>query len=877
MKHNRNPLFEAVHYALGAGVVAGLAMTAAPVFAQDQDDEDAAELGRVQVTGSRLNRTDIEGALPVTVIDREAIELSGENSIADLLRNTTFNSFGSFRPQSGSSAQNFGSVSLRGLGSNRTLVLIDGRRLPKSPFEGTGQDMNAIPIGAVERIEILSDGASAVYGSDAIGGVINIITRKDYDGVELSYTYTDPERDGGKQRQGHAMMGISGDRGRMLAVASKNSRGIIFANQRPWSQSEIGATHADSTNISFFGNSFVPHILDDDGNLIGLGEAMVAPGGCEEISENLYTMPDNVFFGGTGCFFDFTPFSADEASISNQSLHVTGDYEINRDWRAYTRLENTRTFSFGRYAPLPDTVDLPADAASNPFDVPVRLYHRFQAMGPRDSEVESNVHSGLLGFEGRLGPVDLDFGVNYSRYKGYDIGRNYGMRSNMLQFMIDGDYDPLDPFGADEDVLNGMRVTISRVSEFEIKEFYGSAQMDVFNMPAGPAQALVGVEYREEDFSDQYDSLSEAGLVGGSAGNSSSGERDVTALYTEWLFPVLDNLELSAALRYDDYSDYGDDISPKLSVRYQPLDRLTLRGSYAEGYAAPDLTLINAKPAFSADFVTDFVRCDQLGIPASDCPEIQTNATAIGNEDLDSENSQQWSAGLAFQATDWLDGSVDFYHIEIEDIIRTISSQELINLENEGRPFPPGLGVERDANGNVVTITRGPANEGDLTTYGVDVNLRAQFDFGGAGRLGSNLQVGYVDHWEIESELDDDIPSPDTVGTRGAPQIRANLQNVYSWSDFRFAWNIHFTDSTSENVVLNEEGTLRSEEGHIPSWVKHDLSATYFTPWNSEITAGVRNVLDRDPPQSSFFDRSYAFSYSDGWGRIPYLRFTQSF
>ncbi len=879
MKHNRNPLAKAINYALGAGMIAGLAMTAAPVAAEN-DEEAVADLDRIQVTGSRIQRTDVEGAMPVTVIDREAIELSGETSIADLIRNTTFNSFGSFRPQSGSSAQNHAAVSLRGLGSNRTLVLIDGRRFPKNPFSGVGQDMNTIPMGAVERIEILSDGASAVYGSDAIGGVINIITRKDFEGGQLSYTYSSPERDGGKQRAGHAMMGITSDRGRMLAVASKNSRSIIFANQRPWSQSTIGPSHAQSDNVSPYGNNFI--FLD------GPDAGSVAPGACEEISGDFYTMESDVFWPGTGCFYDFTTQSADEASISNQSLHVTGDYEITSDWRAYTRLENTRTFSFGRYAPLPDWADLPADAAANPFDVPVRLYHRFASLGPRDSEIESNVHSGNLGFEGHIEGFDVDVGVNYSRYKGYDIGRNYGMRSNMQQYLQDGSYLPNDPFGtrfaddpdgmaAYQDVLNGMRVTISRVAEFEIKEFYGSVAMDAFEMGGGMVQGVVGAEYREEDFSDQYDSLSEAGLVGGSAGNSSSGDRDVTALYTEWLFPFNDQVEVTAALRYDDYSDYGSDFSPKVAASYQPVDWLTLRGGYSEGYAAPDLTLINAEDAFSAEFVVDFVRCRQLGVSDADCPQIQTQGTSIGNPDLESENSRNFSLGAAFQPTDWLSGTVDFYHIEIDDVIRSIGAQELINLESQGEAFPPGLGVFRRPDGTVEEVVFGPSNEGDLETRGIDVSLSGLFDFGGAGTLRSNLQIGYVDKFEVESELDDDIPSPSTVGSRGVPEWRANLDNVWSWGDYRFGWNIHHTTSTAESTQLSEDGSFRFHDGHLPSWTRHDLTATWFTPVDSELTLMVRNVLDRDPPQSSFFSRGYAFDYSDGWGRIVYLRYTQNF
>jgi iron complex outermembrane recepter protein len=175
MKHNRNPLAKAINYALGAGMIASLAMTAAPVAAQD--DEEAADLDRVQVTGSRIKRTDVEGALPITVIDRESIELSGESNAADLIRSIPFNTSGSYRPQSGSSFGGVAEVSLRGLGAARTLVLVNGRRMPKAPLTGASSDLSMIPMGAIERIEILSDGASAVYGSDAIGGVVNVVLR----------------------------------------------------------------------------------------------------------------------------------------------------------------------------------------------------------------------------------------------------------------------------------------------------------------------------------------------------------------------------------------------------------------------------------------------------------------------------------------------------------------------------------------------------------------------------------------------------------------------------------------------------------------------------------------------------------------------------
>ena len=181
MSFKTHKLRDAIAIALAVGVAApGLAL------AQSNEESDSKTLDRIEVTGSRIKRAEVEGALPVTVIGREQLETSGDISVADYLRNTSFNTFGSFQSTSGSSGQGFTGISLRGLGTNRTLILIDGRRAPTAPMIGNSQDLNSIPMAAVERIELLSDGASAIYGSDAIGGVVNVITRKDFEGIEAS-------------------------------------------------------------------------------------------------------------------------------------------------------------------------------------------------------------------------------------------------------------------------------------------------------------------------------------------------------------------------------------------------------------------------------------------------------------------------------------------------------------------------------------------------------------------------------------------------------------------------------------------------------------------------------------------------------------------
>src|SRR6056297_1458139 len=348
MKFRRDPIAAAVRYALCATVAAGLSV---PVLAQAQEEE-AADLDRVTVTGSRIKRTDIEGALPVTVIDRDQIENSGYSSAGEFIRQLPFNSFGSYRPQSGSSFAGAALVNLRGLGAARTLVLINGRRLPKAPQTGASNDLNIIPLGAVERIEILTDGASAIYGSDALGGVINVILRKDFQGAELMLGAADPSipEEGGDRTEGSVVFGASSATSSIIAGASWDTRDIVFARDYPWT----------TPGASFYGNSF-RHIADG----VSPFALTAIPGGCEPTtfadpnaarpvaSPGLANSDGETF----RCGYDFTLVSADEASFDNKSAFARAEHQLSPDWTLYSDILYARSESFGRYAPVPDTSD----------------------------------------------------------------------------------------------------------------------------------------------------------------------------------------------------------------------------------------------------------------------------------------------------------------------------------------------------------------------------------------------------------------------------------------------------------------------------------------------------------------------------------------
>jgi iron complex outermembrane receptor protein len=897
MNFKRNLLSEAVRFGIAAGAVSLLGLT--PAFAQDDTEEETAELERIEVTGSRIKRADVEGALPVTVIDRQELELSGDNSVADFLRNTTFNSFGSFRPQSGSSAQSVAQISLRGLGAGRTLLLLDGRRIPTAPSTGQGQDLNMIPLASVERIEILSDGASAIYGSDAIGGVINIITRKDFNGVELTVGMGDPKRTGGETEEGSAIFGISGDRGSMIGGMSYNNRGIIFQRDRPWSAGGVSSYSnelyaANPSPGSFFG--FTPGSRINGTQ--GLGPSVIpAVSAC---SGPGFTRT------ATRCFYDFTFVAADEAEQRNESLFMRGTYQINDDWSTYLSASVQRVKSFGRYAPTPSSPWLggaqpfiPVGSPNHPAtvfptagynpNVPYFFRHRFAASANRDTFIDANTYNFLLGAEGQLGDFYLDFGVRSSESRGYEKGLGI-VGSIAQQFISNGTYNIYDPFNNSSDVLQGMVATVPRDNLYKVEELFGTASTDLWEMGGGAAGVAFGVEFRSEEYADNYDSLTETGQIVGGAGNSAGGGRNVKSAFGELLMPVLSNLEVSLAARYDEYSDYGNDTSPKLSVRWQPFESLTLRGSIGKGFRAPTLDIITAQPSFSADGISHPETCLSQGQPAG-CA-TQVNAYVIANPNVASEQSDQFSVGLAWDATDWLSMTVDYYDIKVTDRVAQFTSARIVNcLEGAGTLCPPGLsvlpsnisppqpslglGAAFGPDGEILFVQRGAANLGEIEIDGIDVNFRTNFDFGDWGSLENQLQIGYVGNYSLDG-------GDSLIGLAEFPEYRASLINQWAYGDFAFGWTISFIDSTNSTCFDTQDLDVCVDYGYpltVPSFVTHDVQATWNTPWNGRLTLGVQNLSDRDPSLDALHEggRGFAFNLYDAYGRVPYVRYTQNF
>jgi iron complex outermembrane receptor protein len=813
-------------------LLGGLAVAPAAPAQEPSALEVAPELG--PTTGTRLSHVGSAGAPPVTVITREQIEASGRSSLADLLRDIAANSFGSFRPQSGSSAQSLAALDLRGLGSERTLILIDGRRAPQAPFSPTAQDLSAIPLGAVERIEILRDGASAIYGSGAIAGVVNIIIRKDFQGTELMHGRGYADTGGGDTNQAGFLMGVPTANGNVVMGASYNTRDIVFTR-------DLIAAGIGNPGSSLFGNNYVTP-ADSFATLSAV------PGGCSA-SAAFIVAPgafSTVDLNGDGtndlCRYDFTRVSADEASTENMALFAKGKFAINTDWNVYSAASIARATSFGRYAPAPAILFVPGansgiDHDGDGTDDDVYVYHRYDALGNRDNTVEGTVYDILAGFEGNVANVQLDFGARYNEYHAFDIGRNYVVDALASAAATAGTYNFADPLANSPAVLNAMKATVSRDMHWTARQWWVSGAPEPFALPAGEAQLRVGLEGETVDYDDRYDSLSEGGAVGGSAGNSAGTGQTTTAGFAEFGMPLLPGLEANAALRYDDVSRVGANRSSRLAVSWQAASWLAVRAGWGEGFRAPQLDVLSMLPSTSSG-----------GTPA-DPIEILT----INNPLLESEQSEQYSLGLDLAPWSWLALDLGYYDVTMDGVISFFSTEDLISLQSQGLPLPPGLSLTFGPGGILESVVAGYGNYGQTRTLGLDAGATATAPFAG-GRLSSRLQYASV----LEYQFDE----VDIVGERGAPEWRATWDTSWRAGPLSMAWN--------QVAVAGQQGS--------GTWWTHDVQMSHDLPFNAgTLTVGALNVTNELPESIPYDGRPFNFYLYNAYGRTPYVRYTLTF
>jgi iron complex outermembrane receptor protein len=384
-------------------------------------------------------------------------------------------------------------------------------------------------------------------------------------------------------------------------------------------------------------------------------------------------------------------------------------------------------------------------------------------------------------------------------------------------------------------------------------------------MGGGASSLYVGAEHRKEVYADLYDSLSEAGEVLGSSGNSAWGSRKVDALSAEWSLPFTKTVEGNLAARYERYSDYGSDFSPKASIRWAPLRTVTLRASVGRGFAAPSLPMITARPSYSADSVIDPRHCMADGsYSAEECKTepFQINGLHIANPNLTSEKSKQFSFGGAWDVNSALTVKADYWNTEIKQVLSYLDAQTLVDRDNgdDARPIPAGLSVRRDpATGALLQVISGYSNEGTLKYAGIDTAASYTHKYAGFGRFKHDLTWSHMTKAESNGV--------DKNGQFGYPKDRIALNNSWSLSDYDVAYNINM-------IGKNEEAKL-----HVGGYVTHDLQLTYAPKYikGLKLSVGALNLANKMPVLVTKSTKPFNYDLYDMYGRQVYARLEQKF
>jgi iron complex outermembrane receptor protein len=857
---------------LSAAVRSALLLSLLPLAAAQAQDENARELDRIEVTGSRIKKAEIETQVPVTTLTREDIARTGLTSVADIVQqltgsgsslNTRFNSSGNFGFPPDGSGVGAGSatVDLRHLGSKRVLVLVDGIRwVNEASASGVSAstDLNTIPVAIIERIEVLEDGASSIYGSDAIAGVVNIITRREFDGASASVYYGEFE-EGGDTKAGDVAFGGNGDNYSFFVGASITDQDAIGSETNANS-----AVPVPGTGVAF-GSSRVPggrfRIIQPNGEAIDLVSNAGLSNPLYNPNETTCNRTDGFHCFGDNDPFNFAPFNLLLTPSERKGVFSQVRFDFNESTTWYLRTLYNQRESLNRAAPEPIDlgpgagsqfavdVFIPANHPYNPFGFDLygsgpnanilTIRRRPLEGGPRRFHQDVDTWYFGTGLEGSfdLGDRGFFWDVNYARssneaeqtnlgsYNARRIADALGPNCANLTGCV-----PLDIFGHNT-ITPEMLAYISPVfrdsSQNDLQLISANITGDLFEMPAGALAFAAGTEYRKLSGAYNPDPQTVAGEYNGVPSLPTAGEYDVSEYYAEFNVPIYaagdSRLDLSLAGRYSDYSTFGGETTGKAGLRWQFSDQFLLRGTYAEGFRAPSIgELYGAASRFDAT-ITDpclisvtgaaptapAANCAALGVPVGARQlDPQIGIQTGGNVALDPEESDSysfgfvWSPGFASEAawSERLDIELTYYNHEIDGAIQAIDAQTQLDLCAETLDDRFCNGIVRLPSGAIDSFNNFLVNFGSVETDGFDFDVfwtLPQTDLG-------TFRVTWQNTWVNDYEAVDGTGAvqPRTVGIEvndsGIPEWTSNLGLDWIYGDFSAGWSVRYSSDLTE-------------------------------------------------------------------------------
>lgn len=913
----------------------------------------AQDAQRVEITGSSIKRIDAETALPVTTITRADIERTGASSAQDLV-NLIPSNFGG-----GVVANNVGATgvastaNLRGLGSKYTLVLLNGRRIANYAFGNSPVDLNSIPLSAVERVEVLRDGASAIYGADAVAGVINFILKKDYQGIEGSLYATKTADGGGDTRVVNITGGfgdIAKDRFNVVISANHEEDDVLKAKDRSFASTanrpDLGINKASPRNG-------IPNLnfVDTSGNGYGSKGNKVAP----LINPFRYNGCNNADFAlvirdASTCGTDYVKYIDLIPKQTHDNIIGRGVFQLNEDNQLYAEAVHVKDSMTATYSPAPYTLTMSYPATGRFYPTTITIPKgvtlkagykmpdgtvlaadtvlandiqvtptgaisgtwRTVAGGGRTDITDTTTDRVLVGAKGTLFGWDYDTAIGQSKNKGViAFGPGQFSYSKLTPLVASGEINVFGPQDATSlAALNSALITGTEQSATSTStEFDARISRDLFNLPAGPVGFAVGVSMRSEKLDQVSEAVLASGDQVGGAGPipSVSGDRKVQGVFTELNIPVVKDLDLNLAARWDKYKNgFGtsfSNLSPKASVRYVPMKELLLRGSYGQGYRAPTL-YENLRPFTSGNNTngnwSDPIRCPG-GVPINNSVDtstecnVQLSTANEGSATLRPEKSTQWSLGFAFAPSANFNGSLDYWDVKIKDAIAAKSEIQVLSDPEKFKDFiyrydPAAFpdGYDGSTGAGVYKGSQNPDfpiayvylpydNTSRFFAAGLDLNLQYKQKIENVGNLGLNLDATYYTkhgyQYFGEAETSDLGRYKDFGPT---PRLRASITVALQSGPWAGSITNNYTsgyqDYTNPDAV---DGQTYPEIRQVGSYSTWDTQVSWRGIKNLDLTFGIKNLLNTDPPSSrteANFQTGYDASFTNPLGRTYYLR-----
>jgi len=883
-----------------AALPAGIALIlAAPFAAQAQEAapaEDATTLDKIVVTGSNIPRTSTETASPVQVITRQEIDRTGKNTVAEYLQTITADGAGSIPKSFGNGFAGGGAgVSLRGLGAGSTLVLLNGRRLAPFGLADDGQkvftDLSTIPLEAVERIDVLKDGASAIYGSDAIAGVVNVILRKDFTGVVVKGSYGTSGDSDGNQRKGSITAGfgdlaeddfnfffsVEASKTDAIGVSDRRNRKWIgTGDTRPWG-------YAVGTNL--------PGRITGGGTGAGGGPTGAAqnPGtglfeslpGCAALSSVTPQDPAGGCLWDVGQFRDLSPqeeylnFFSRGTFAFNDSAELYTEFSYSKK---KTEFHNTPSGVSGAWGypggpvnandPGPGATMLGAGHPDNPFGEAVRLRYTAFDVGSRTVNNESDLVRFLIGVKGTAGAWDYDVGLLHSETSLTNSRKGFLQYSHVLTALSDpnspvGYWRIGDNAGENSQALyDYISPTIMAKGETKLDIFDAKASRSLMDMAGGAMGLAVGLEWRKQSVSLTPQTFTDLGDIIGLGYSAYAGTEEVGSAYAELVAPVLESLELNAAVRVDSYKGGETSTTPKFGVKWSPADWIALRGTYAEGFRAPNPAENGTGGLAAFSTANDPVRCAAPGHEPQDCDAGPIALITSPNPDLKPEKSKSYTVGLVLDPTPSTSLTLDAFRIKRTD--------EIFGGSSDAAIAAGGANVIRGTNdipgtpnsGTILAVLVGYENASSTTVEGFDFDARQRFDLGNAGKLSLDLQWTRINSFEREDvdgtrhEFAGTHGNCDVTNCIGTPKNRVNFGATWDIGSFSVSSVVNWRDSiknVSEEADTDcanhfADGTDAPNGCELKSFYTIDLSARWRPTDAWEIFGSVANVTDRIAP-----------------------------